>query len=199
MTLTDIPAIDIPAIDEANLERFVGQAVVDMGAAISGLLLHLGDRLGLYKAMAGSGPITSDVLAERTGTAERYVREWLGNQAAGGYVIYDPADARSAAGRARHGSGERGQPGLPRRAPSRPSRPATPTTSWLSQAFRTGDGHRLARARRPAVLRSRAAVPPRLRRPPRRRVAAGPGRGGREARDPGRAWPTWAAGSARPR
>jgi SAM-dependent methyltransferase len=83
---------DIPAIDEARLEAFVGQAVVDMGAAISGLLLHIGDRLGLYKAMAGAGPITSATLAERTGTAERYVREWLGNQTAGGYVVYDPAE-----------------------------------------------------------------------------------------------------------
>jgi hypothetical protein len=73
---------DIPAIDEAKLEAFVGQAVVDMGAAISGLLLHIGDRLGLYKAMAGAGPITSSTLAQRTGTTERYVREWLGNQAA---------------------------------------------------------------------------------------------------------------------
>jgi 2-polyprenyl-3-methyl-5-hydroxy-6-metoxy-1,4-benzoquinol methylase len=66
--------------------------VVDMGAAISGLLLHIGDRLGLYKAMAGAGPITSATLAARTGTTERYVREWLGNQAAGGYVVYHPAD-----------------------------------------------------------------------------------------------------------
>lgn len=49
---------DIPILDEAKLEAFVGQAVADMGAAISGLLLHLGDRLGLYKAMAGAGPIT---------------------------------------------------------------------------------------------------------------------------------------------
>ena len=63
-----------------------------MGAAISGLLLHIGDRLGLYKAMAGAGPITSSTLAQRTGTTERYVREWLGNQAAGGYVVYNPAD-----------------------------------------------------------------------------------------------------------
>jgi 2-polyprenyl-3-methyl-5-hydroxy-6-metoxy-1,4-benzoquinol methylase len=83
---------DIPAPDGAKLEAFVGQAVVDMGAAISGLLLHLGDRLGLYKAMAGAGPITSAALAQRTGTAERYVREWLANQAAGGYVGYDPTD-----------------------------------------------------------------------------------------------------------
>jgi SAM-dependent methyltransferase len=79
---------DIPALDQAKLEAFVGQAVVDMGAAISGLLLHLGDRLGLHKAMAGAGPITSADLAARTGTAERYVREWLGNQAAGGYVVH---------------------------------------------------------------------------------------------------------------
>jgi hypothetical protein len=67
--------------------------VIDMGAAIYGLLLHIGDRLGLYKAMAGAGPITSSTLAQRTGTTERYVREWLGNQAAGGYVAYNPADS----------------------------------------------------------------------------------------------------------
>jgi SAM-dependent methyltransferase len=89
MTTTDIPT---PTIDQAKLEEFVGQAVVDMGAAISGLLLHLGDRLGLYKAMAGAGPITSSALAQRTGTTERYVREWLGNQVAGGYVVYHPSD-----------------------------------------------------------------------------------------------------------
>jgi SAM-dependent methyltransferase len=75
-------------LDGAKLEAFVGQAVTDMGAAISGLLLHMGDRLGLYKAMAGAGPMTPAALAARTGTAERYVREWLGNQAAGGYVVY---------------------------------------------------------------------------------------------------------------
>jgi hypothetical protein len=85
-------AIDAKPIDEARLEAFVGQAVVDMGSAISGLLLHIGDRLGLYKAMAGAGPITPSTLAARTGTAERYVREWLGNQAAGGYVVYDSVD-----------------------------------------------------------------------------------------------------------
>jgi SAM-dependent methyltransferase len=76
--------------NQAKLEAFVGQAVTDMGAAISGLLLHIGDRLGLYQAMAGAGPITSAALAARTGTAERYVREWLSNQAAGSYVVYDP-------------------------------------------------------------------------------------------------------------
>jgi 2-polyprenyl-3-methyl-5-hydroxy-6-metoxy-1,4-benzoquinol methylase len=87
-----VTTTEIAPIDGAKLEAFVGQAVTDMGAAISGLLLHIGDRLGLYKAMAGAGPLSSDELARRTGTAERYVREWLANQTAGGYVSYDPAE-----------------------------------------------------------------------------------------------------------
>ncbi len=82
--------IDTPRLDEAALEQFVHQAVGDLAAAISGLMTHLGDRLGLYRAMAGAGPVTPAELAARTGTHERYVREWLSNQAAGGYVTYDP-------------------------------------------------------------------------------------------------------------
>jgi hypothetical protein len=74
------------AIDQQKLERFLGIAVNDLGAAISALLLHIGDKLGLYKAMADAGPLTPKQLAQKTGTAERYVREWLANQAAGGYV-----------------------------------------------------------------------------------------------------------------
>jgi SAM-dependent methyltransferase len=62
-----------------------------MGAMISGPLCVIGEKLGLYKAMAGAGPLTSEQLAERSGVAERSVREWLRNQAAGGYVEYDPA------------------------------------------------------------------------------------------------------------
>jgi SAM-dependent methyltransferase len=77
------------AIDQQNLDRFLGKAVNDLGAAISALLLHIGDKLGLFKAMAEAGPLTPKQLAEKTGTAERYVREWLSNQAAGGYVTYD--------------------------------------------------------------------------------------------------------------
>jgi SAM-dependent methyltransferase len=91
MTTVDTQSTHIDALDDAKLETFVGQAVTDMGAAISGLLLHIGDRLGLYKAMAGTGPVTSTALAARTGIAERYLREWLSNQAAGAYVVYDPA------------------------------------------------------------------------------------------------------------
>lgn len=83
---------DPKPIDQVRLDAFVGQVLVDMGAIISGLMLHLGDRLGLYRAMAGAGPITPSTLAARSGSAERYVREWLGNQAAGGYVVYNPVD-----------------------------------------------------------------------------------------------------------
>jgi SAM-dependent methyltransferase len=76
-------------IDEAKLEAFMGQAVTDMGAVISAPLFVIGEKLGLYKAMAGAGPLTSQEVAERAGVAERSVREWLRNQAAGGYVRYD--------------------------------------------------------------------------------------------------------------
>ncbi len=79
------------AIDDAKLNAFMGQVVGDMGATMSAILVDIGDKLGLYRAMADSRPVTSVELAERTGTAERYVREWLSNQAAGGYVSYDAA------------------------------------------------------------------------------------------------------------
>ncbi len=59
-------------------------------------MVAIGDRLGLYKAMAGAGPLTPGEFAIQTGTAERYVREWLSQQAAGGYVIYDGATGRFA-------------------------------------------------------------------------------------------------------
>jgi len=81
-------------IDEGKLEAFMGQAVTDMGAIISGPLMLIGEKLGLYKAMAHAGPLTSREVAERSGAAERYVREWLGNQAAGGYVTYDAESDR---------------------------------------------------------------------------------------------------------
>ena len=79
------------SIDQDKLEQFIGQVVGDIGATVSSALAHLGHRLGLYRAMAGVGPLTPAELAERTGTHERYVREWLNNQAAGGYVAYDVA------------------------------------------------------------------------------------------------------------
>src|SRR5438874_6328952 len=88
------PAMSTTSIDEAKLEAFMGQAVTDMGAVISAPLFVIGEKLGLYKAMAGAGPLSSQEVAERSGAAERYVREWLRNQAAGGYVTYDPESDR---------------------------------------------------------------------------------------------------------
>jgi SAM-dependent methyltransferase len=76
-------------IDQAKLDEFMGRFVGDLGAAISAALVVIGDRLGLYKAMADGSPVSADELAARTGTDARYVREWLSNQAAGGYVDYD--------------------------------------------------------------------------------------------------------------
>jgi SAM-dependent methyltransferase len=82
------------AIDGAKLESFVFRAVDEVGATLNAALVVMGDKLGLYRALAGAGPLTPQELANRTGTAERYVREWLNNQAAGGYVEYDPATGR---------------------------------------------------------------------------------------------------------
>jgi SAM-dependent methyltransferase len=80
-------------IDESRVEAFVLRVVDEIGAAMNVPLTVIGFRLGLYKAMADGEPITPDALAERTGTHERYVREWLAGQAAGGYVEYDPESA----------------------------------------------------------------------------------------------------------
>ncbi len=79
-------------IDEAKLEEFMGQFVGDLGAAITGPLVLIGDKLGLYKAMADGEPLTPAELAARTDCRERYVREWLCQQAASGYVEYESAD-----------------------------------------------------------------------------------------------------------
>ena len=75
-------------IDETKLEAFVGQVVTDLSASNSGFLVSIGHKLGLYEALAGAGPLSSDEVAERSGCAERYVREWLNNQVAGGYIDY---------------------------------------------------------------------------------------------------------------
>jgi len=78
-------------IDQAKLEKFMGQALGELGAGMNAALVIIGDKLGLYKAMAGAGPITPEQLAQKTHTTERYVREWLSAQAAGGFVTYDEA------------------------------------------------------------------------------------------------------------
>jgi len=80
-------------VDPKRLEEFMNRAVVDLGAAASAALVLIGDRLGLYKELAKE-PSTPLELSRRTGTNERYVREWLANQAAGGYVTLDAATDR---------------------------------------------------------------------------------------------------------
>jgi SAM-dependent methyltransferase len=78
-----------PAIDGARLNQFIGRMLGDLGALTNAVLVHVGDQLGFYKAMAKSGPTDSTALAKQTGTSERLVREWLSAQAAQGYVSYD--------------------------------------------------------------------------------------------------------------
>lgn len=78
-------------IDEQKLHGFLHQIAGDLAACSAGFMTNLGHKLGLYRAMAGAGPITSQELAKRTQCHERYTREWLNSQAAGGYVEYLPA------------------------------------------------------------------------------------------------------------
>jgi SAM-dependent methyltransferase len=76
-------------LDQQKLNDFLGRAVIDFGATLHAGLVVIGEKLGLYKALAQAGePLSAEQLAERTGTNERYIREWLNAQAAGGYVTY---------------------------------------------------------------------------------------------------------------
>jgi SAM-dependent methyltransferase len=90
VTTTEQPS----QVDVDKLMQFVFRAVDEVGATLNTALVVMGDRLGYYRALAGAGPLSPAELAERTGTAERYVREWLNAQAAGGYVGYDPDSGR---------------------------------------------------------------------------------------------------------
>jgi len=82
------------AINQDKLHEFLGKAIVDFGATFNAALIRIGDKLGLYKALVSGGPQTPTELAKRTGTAERYVREWLSAQAAGGCVTYDSSTGK---------------------------------------------------------------------------------------------------------
>src|SRR3954466_6815843 len=81
-------------LDLEKLQEFVFRAVEEVGATLNTALVVMGDKLGLYRAMNGAGPLTPAELADRTGTAERYVREWLNAQAARGYVEGGPDSGR---------------------------------------------------------------------------------------------------------
>src|SRR5260370_5642837 len=81
-------------INEDKMNQFLGKVIGDFGASLSSALVYIGQKLGLYKTMSEVGPTTSAELAQHTNTNERYVREWLINQAAGGYVEYDAESGR---------------------------------------------------------------------------------------------------------
>jgi SAM-dependent methyltransferase len=81
-------------IDETKVEAFLEQILTEAGAAMNAALVRIGDALGLYRAMGDAQPVTAAALAHRTATHERYVREWLNAQAAGGFVVYDAATDR---------------------------------------------------------------------------------------------------------
>src|SRR5260370_10817474 len=82
--------MQVPAIDMDKLNAFMGQFVTDLGAAVHTGMVVIGEKLGLYKALA-DGPLTPAELAAKTKTDERYLREWLSSQAAGGYITFDSA------------------------------------------------------------------------------------------------------------
>jgi 2-polyprenyl-3-methyl-5-hydroxy-6-metoxy-1,4-benzoquinol methylase len=84
----------VRAINEDKMNEFLGKVVADFGAALSSSLVYIGQKLGLYKALAASGPATPAEVAQKTSTNERYIREWLLNQAASGYVDYDAETGR---------------------------------------------------------------------------------------------------------
>jgi len=91
------PSSTSQTIDNEKLQQFMGKILSDFGGAGGRVLVYIGDKLGLYKAMSDFGkPITSQELANLTATSERYIREWLANQAAGGYLTYDVSSKRYA-------------------------------------------------------------------------------------------------------
>jgi SAM-dependent methyltransferase len=85
---------NVNKINEQLLHEFMLKAVGDVASSMSAMLVIIGEKLGLYKAMSKFGPLTSEELANKTNTNERYVREWLSNQAAGGYIKYNPSDEK---------------------------------------------------------------------------------------------------------
>ena len=188
--------MDQHVINQAKLESFVMRAIGDVTAGYMGVMVSLGSKLGLYKALAGAGPLSSKEVAKRAGCAERYVREWLNAQAAGGYLSYHAVERHlRTPARAGDGAGRRGQPGL---------HPACLERAGFD-VVRRGEGpqrlpHRqgncLGRTRRQAGLRRGLVLPERLPRQPRVGVAAGAGRRGGAARKPASTWPTWAAAMA---
>ena len=180
------------AMDETKMMEFVDRAVGDVGAVLGGAMVVIGDKLGLYRAMAGAGSLTPAELADRTGTAERYVREWLSAQA-----------ARTMC-RTTVTAGSRCPTSTRCRSPTRPAPRvigafeiavgSVYATDTIAERFRTGDGFAWG-ARRPCPWRLRTVLPARLPQPSRRHMD--PGLDGVEAKlTAGRGSPTSGAATA---
>ena len=169
-------------LNEEKLQAFLDRAFTDLAACYGGVMVSLGDRLGLYRALAGAGPLTSAELAERAGCAERYVREWLGSQVAAAYVDYDP-ESETYELPAEHAA-VLADPRQPDAAHPRLQRPGVDVER--RGAGGQGVSHRrgspMGSARRPPLLRSRGVLQERLQRRARPAVAARPRRGGRAPR-----------------
>jgi SAM-dependent methyltransferase len=128
------------AIDPAKLNALIGRMVGDLSAGYGGVMVSLGNRLGLYKAMAGAGPLNAREVASRADCAERYVREWLNSQVAGGYVAYHAiSDSYELTPEQAFLLADRDSPVFI------PNAWATPASMWFDEhkaevAFRTGSG-----------------------------------------------------------
>jgi SAM-dependent methyltransferase len=128
------------SIDQEKLNQFMQRAIGDLGATFHAALIVIGDKLGLYRAMAEAGPVTSSELAKRAGVAERYVREWLAANAASGYVNYDAAGGRySLSAEQSFALAEEGSPAfLP--GAFQLATAALKAEPKIAEAFRTGSG-----------------------------------------------------------
>ena len=152
--------LEAPRLDLARVEEFACEVAGHPAAAYNGVLVYLGDRLGLWRALASVDSATSAELAERSGLAERYVREWLSAQAAAGYVTYDADDRERS----------RCRSSTPWCSPTRTARRPggrdfeVITAVWaaadkLANAYASGDGRGLARARLAPLQRRRPLLP----------------------------------------
>ena len=159
-------------LNQQTLDTLVERLFGELSAGYGGVMVSLGDKLGLYQAMAGAGPLSSHEVARRAGCAERYVREWLNSQVAGGYVAYHAGSATYEL------TPEQAKVLAEDTSPVfLPHAWQVVASMWADEdraidAFRTGRGRRLGRSRRAALLRRRGVFPQFVQRQPGQRVAA---------------------------
>ena len=188
--------LDAPVLDFGKLEEFAGKVAADQAAAYNAILVYLGDRLGLWRALADLGTATVAELAERSGVTPRYVQEWLSAQAANGYVTYDAAtesftlSVEAAAVLAEEESPAAMMAGFELIAA------VWAAVDRLAQRLHDRRGHRLARARPAAVQCGRPLLRHDVPQLAAHRVAARGGRPDRAPRSPASACSTSAAASA---